>query len=178
MFVDQQGSTYDFMSIDTGPNFALVRVRPGRLPIRLAIYPLCGLLFLSALFFWPGRLIARLLRRKGNTGGASQVTTSPKPWLAWTEILAALASLFSLFCLAAVAFIPNLIYIPWPRPYADLAWWELALLSLPFASLILTAVIALLMGLVTRSDAWARTTRFYYLSVALAVLVFNVAILL
>jgi CubicO group peptidase (beta-lactamase class C family) len=179
LFVDQQGSTYDFMAIGTGPNNALVKVGSPRLPIRLAIYTLCGLLFLSTLFFWPGRLVVRRLRRKGNPDNSSLPEPLAHRWLTWIEILAPLASLFSLFCLVAIALLPNLIYIPWPRPYAGLLWWQSGILMFPFVSLLLAILIALLAGPITRSHAWARTTtRLYYLSVALALLVFNVAILL
>jgi len=178
LFVDQQGSTYDFTAIGKDPNFALVRVGPQRLPMRLAIYTLCGLLFLSALYFWPGRLVVRRLRRKGNPDTASPAGPLPNRWLAWIEILAALASLFSLLCLAAIALLPNLIYIPWPRPYAGLLWWQFGILIFPFASLLLAVLIALLAGPITRSHAWARRTRLYYLSVALALLAFNIAIIL
>jgi hypothetical protein len=118
------------------------------------------------------------LRRKGNPDTASLAGLPPNRWLALVRILVALTSLFSLFCLAAITLIPNLIYIPWPRPYTDLLWWQFALLSLPFASLILAVLIALLVGPITRSHAWARTTRLYYLSVALALLAFNAAIIL
>jgi hypothetical protein len=178
LFVDQQGSTYDFTAIDSGPNIALVKVGSQRLPIRLAIYTLCGLLFLSTLFFWPGRLIVRRLRRKGDPDTDSPAEPLPNRWLVSVEILTALASLFSLFCLVAIALLPNLIYIPWPRPYADLPWWQSGILIFPFVSLLLAVLIALLAGPITRSHAWARTTRLYYLSVALALLVFNVAIIL
>jgi len=178
VFVDQQGSTYDFTALGTGPNTALVRVGPQRLPIRLAIYTLCGLVFLSALFFWPGRPVIRRLRRKGNLDTASVAGPLPNRWLAWIEILAALASLFSLFCLVAIALLPNLIYIPWPRPYAGLLWWQFGILIFPFVSLLLAVLIALLAGPITTSHPRARTTRLYYLSVALALLAFNVAIIL
>jgi len=178
LFVDQQGSTYDFTAVDAGPNLALVRVGAQRLPIRLAIYTLCGSVFLSALFFWPGRPIVRRLRRKGNPDIASLAGPLPNSWLAWIEILAALASLFSLVCLVAIALLPNLIYIPWPRPYAGLLWWQFSILIFPFVSLLLAVPIALPACPITRSHAWARTTRLYYLGVALALLAFNVAIIL
>jgi CubicO group peptidase (beta-lactamase class C family) len=178
LFVDQQGSTYDFTATGTGPNFALVRVEPQRLLMRLAIYILCGLLFLSALYFWPGRLVVKRLRRKGNLDTASVAGALPNHWLVWIEILATLASLFSLFCLVSISLLPNLIYIPWPRPYADLPWWQFGILSFPFAGMLLGVLIALLAGPITRSQAGARGIRLYYLSVALALLAFNVSIIL
>ena len=77
-----------------------------------------------------------------------------------------------------VALIPDLIYVPWPRPYADLAWWQFAGLSLPFISLLLAVVIALLSILAIRSRAWARAAHIYYFIAALALLAFNWILLL
>ena len=89
-----------------------------------------------------------------------------------------MASLFSLLCLVIVALIPNLIYIPWPRPYADLAWWQVAGMSLPFISLLLAVVIALLSILAIRNRASARAAHIYYFIAALALIAFNWLLLL
>lgn len=118
------------------------------------------------------------MRRKGNPDTASPAGPLPNRWLVWIEILSALASLFSLLCLVAIALLPNLIYIPWSRPYADLLWWQFGILIFLFASLLLAVLIALLAGPITSSHAWVRRTRLYYLSVALALLAFNMAIIL
>jgi len=93
-------------------------------------------------------------------------------------VLAVLASLFSLFCLAITAFIPNLIYVPWPRPYADLLWWQSGLLDLPFINLLLAIVIALLASLGLKSSIGSRTNHLYFLIVVLALVAFNLAIIL
>ena len=63
-------------------------------------------------------------------------------------------------------------------PLCRFALVAIYLLSLPFVSVVLAIMIALLAGPITRSHAWARTTRLYYLSVALALLAFNAAIIL
>ena len=91
---------------------------------------------------------------------------------------AAIASLFSLLCLAAVAFVPYLVDIPWPLPFVDLAWWQFALVGLPFGNLLLAVVIALLSGLVLRSRALARAAHIYYFIAALALIAFNWLLLL
>ncbi|HEU0293071.1 MAG TPA: hypothetical protein VFR47_10075 [Anaerolineales bacterium] len=77
-----------------------------------------------------------------------------------------------------VALAPNLIYLPWLRPYVDLTWWQFALLSLPFASLALAIELTLLAGLGMRGHTESRAIHSYYLLVALALLIFNLAIIL
>jgi hypothetical protein len=78
--------------------------------------------------------------------------------------------------------IPNsiyvLTYIPFLRPYVDLLWWQYVLLSLPFISLLFAIVIAGMAGLGMRSQTEARAIRFYYLTVALALLGFNLALII
>ena len=93
-------------------------------------------------------------------------------------MLSGLASLSSLFCMGMIAFIPNLVYVPWPRPYSDLTWWQFALLRLPFVSLVLAIVIVLLAGLGMRGYTGGRPMRLYYCFVALALLALNLAIIL
>ncbi len=159
-------------------NIRLVKANTRALPLQIAFYAICGLVFLSALFWWPIRAILRRIRRKGAETAASAADSPRNHLLTWVGLLTGLASLFSLFCLATVALIPNLIYVPWPRPYVDLLWWQFGVLSLPFACLLLAVVIALLAAPITRNYAWARTTCFYYLTVALALLTFNLAIIL
>ena len=68
-------------------------------------------------------------------------------------------------------------YIPLQRPYMDLLWWQFGLLSLPFISLLMGILIALLAGLNMKIDAGRRTTNLYYLIVALALMSFNLAMI-
>jgi hypothetical protein len=77
-----------------------------------------------------------------------------------------------------VAIAPHLIYLSWLRPYVDLTWWQFALLSLPYISLVLAILIALLAGVGMRGHTGRRAIRVYYLIVALALLAFNLAIIL
>jgi hypothetical protein len=60
----------------------------------------------------------------------------------------------------------------------DLAWWQFALMSLPFISLLLAVLIVLLAGLLTRSHPWRGTLRPSYVIVFLALSVFNLTLIL
>jgi hypothetical protein len=68
--------------------------------------------------------------------------------------------------------------MPWLRPYVDLTWWQFAILSLPYVSLLFASVIALMAGSGMRNQTESRAIRIYYLIVALALLTFNLAIIL
>jgi hypothetical protein len=159
-------------------NVRLIKANPTVFAFRAAFYGLCGLLFLSSLFFFPIRDYIRRIRRKSAPAGVYSTRSPGNHRLAWLDILIWLTSLFSLFCLAIVAIIPNLIYVPWPRPYIDLTWWQFALVGLPFANLILASGVTLLAAQSLRKSTGARTTRWYYFSVSLALLALNGAILL
>jgi hypothetical protein len=159
-------------------NIRLVKVTSGALALNSALFAICGLVFLSALFFWPARALLRRTRRKGAPGEDAAVQPPRSPRLVWIAVLGALASLFSLLCLTLVALAPNLIYLSWLRPYVDLTWWQFALLSLPYVSLALAILIASLAGLGMRAQTGRRAVRVYYLIVALALLAFNLAIIL
>ena len=179
-FFDSQGNSYDFTHRTTTSesNYRVFKISPQRLPIRLILYTLCGLVFLYTLFFQPARALIRKLRRKNAPIGVATTYPPGNLFLKWTVVPVALASLFSLLCLVITAFIPNLIYVPWPRPYADLLWWQSALLDLPFINLLLAIVIALPASLGLKSSIGKRTNHFYYLIVAVALLTFNLAIIL
>lgn len=126
----------------------------------------------------PSADMLRGARRKGALADDDTVHPPRSPRLVWIIVLGALASLFSLLCLMLVALAPNLIYLPWLRQYVDLTGWQFALLSLPFVSLVLAIVIALLAGLGMRVQTSGRPIRFFYLIVALALVAFNLAIIL
>ena len=91
--------------------------------------------------------------------------------------MAFLASLFSLFCLAIIALVPNLVYFPWPRPFADLLWWQSALFDLPFASLALAGGVILLAALPLRRSSRDRSINGYFFVVGLVLLGFNLALI-
>jgi CubicO group peptidase (beta-lactamase class C family) len=166
----------------TFANIHLVKLDARTRLLQSAFYAFCGLVFLSALFHRPMRALIRRIRRGSASVEMSTVAPPRSPWLVWMGILAALASLFSLLWLAFIAVTPNMMYIlaslPLWRPYVDLLWWQFALLSLPFVSLALAVVIALLAGLGMRGPMEGRAIRLYYSIVALALLTFNLAIIL
>lgn len=178
VFFDPQGKAADFNQphSDT-PNWATYKIDPQRMALQVAFYVLCALAFLSAIFFWPVRALIRRSRRKSEPVNP-EVPAKQSPQPGWAASLAALGALFSLFCLTAIALVPHLIDVPWPRPYADLSWWQYALLSLPFISLVIGVVIALLAGLRLRSQPGSRAMPIYYLFVGLLLVGFNLAILL
>jgi len=165
----------------TAPNLKLIKVNSQVMPFQIAFYALGGLVFLSTLFLWPVRAVVQWIRGKKIRPASSSSPQTTQSWLPWNWVvacLAGLASLFSLLCLAAVTFVPNMVYVPWPRPYADLTGWQFALLSLPFAGLLLGVGIALLVGLAIRSSPWSRATRVYYVIVAVSLIAFNLLIIL
>jgi CubicO group peptidase (beta-lactamase class C family) len=172
LFVTDLGNTFDLrgpvLMVD---NFVVVKINQQTLPFKIAFYALCALLFLSALFAWPAGALFRLLKRK--EARVSEAARKGSPWPVLVRPLAALAALISLFCLAIVALLPDLVYFPWPRPWADLLWWQSAIFRLPVAGLLLGAAVALLAGFLLRK----RPSRWYYLAVGLAVLVCNGVIL-
>jgi CubicO group peptidase (beta-lactamase class C family) len=167
--------------LGTAPNLKLIKVNSWVMPFQITFYGLGGLVFLSTLFLWPVRAVVLSIRRKKIYLAYPSSPQTNHRWLPWNwavACLAGLASLFSLLCLVAVTFIPNMVYVPWPRPYANLTGWQFALLSLPFDGLLLGIVIALLVGLTIRSSSWERATRVYYVIVAVSLIAFNLLIIL
>ena len=182
LIFDPQGNSYDInRPAADAPNLPMIKIDPKILPYRLAFYGLCGLVFLSSLFFWPVRAMVRQIHRKKAPPTTVAFPPEGRRWLPWSiavAILAGLASLFGLFCLAAETIVHNLVYVPWPRPWTDLPWWQFAGLSLPFASLLLTAGVAVLTGLAIKNHAWGRPLRIYYSLVAVTLLTFNLALII
>lgn len=183
LYFSPYGDAVDFRGrIPTYSNIRLVKIDTRTGFLYSAFYAACGLVFLSALFYWPVRALRRRIRRKSAAEGAAAIPTPRSPWAVWTGILTALVSLFSLLCLAFIALVPNMVYflayLPWLRPYAELTWWQFALLSLPYVSLLLAVLIALLVGPIMKSQPWRGSLRPYYLIVALVLLVFHLTLLL
>jgi hypothetical protein len=180
LFFDPQGISHDMnRPAADAPNLPLIKINPQFLPFRMAFYGVCGLVFFSSLFFWPVRAVVRRIR--GKKTPLTTVPTAGRRWLSWSvavAILAGLASLFDLFCLAAEAIVPNLVYVPWPRPWADLSWWQFAGLSLPYAALILAVAAASLTVMAWKRSPDGRGIRIYYTVVALTLLAFNLALLI
>jgi CubicO group peptidase (beta-lactamase class C family) len=179
LYFSPYGDALDFRGqTPTFANIRLAKVNTQRLPFQILFYATCGLVFLSALFFWPTRLLLHRIRRKSGPMDAAMVRPLRNSWLVGVSVLSALASLFSLPCLMMVALFPILLYMPWLTPYVDLTWWQFTLLSLPFVSLTLAIVIVLLIGLSMRGHVVGHTNRLYYLIVAFALVAFNLAILI
>lgn len=183
LFLSPYGDTIDLSG--RNPNFSnipLIKIDPRTGRAYIAFYVLCGLVFLSVLFIVPFRALTQRLRRKSASADVATVRPPRNSLRIWTELLAALASLFSLFYLILIAQTPNMVYflaaIPFPRPYVDLLWSQFTMLSLPYISLIFAVGIAVMAVPITRSHAWARTTGLYYLGVTIALLAFNVSIIL
>ena len=181
LYFSPYGDAIDFRGrIPTYSNIRLGKVDARTRLLYIAFYAICGLVFLSAVFYPPVRALLRRIHWKRAALGTA-IPPSSGLWQIWTTLLAVLASLFSLLWLVLFALLPNMLYIrayiPLWRPYVDLLWWQFALLSLPFASLLLAAGI-ILMVLFMRSHAWAHATRWYYIAVGLALLTFNLAIIL
>ncbi|MGA2821807.1 MAG: serine hydrolase domain-containing protein [Anaerolineales bacterium] len=181
LFFDPQGNSYDINRLGAdAPNLPLIKIDPQLLPYRLAFYGLCGLVFLSSLFFWPVWAVVRRIRRKKAPSTIAAVPAGSRRlvwWIIFVGLLAGLASLISLFCLAAEAIVPNLVYVPWPRPWVGLTGWQFAALRLPYASLFLAAGAAVLTVLAWIRNSGGRGIRIYYALVALALLGFNLAVL-
>lgn len=180
LFFTPYGDTVDFRGrTPTFSNIPLVNVDTRTLLPQIAFYSPCGLIFLSALLSWPLRVLIRRVRQKKVSMDVDDIRKPLNPRLVWTRMLAALVSFFSLFILILIILIPNgiyiLSYIPLMHPYVDLLWWQFALLSLPYASLLFALVMALMAILSLRNQ---KAERLYYLIVAIALLVFNLAIIL
>ena len=183
LYFSPYGDALDFRGrTPTFGNISLIKLDNRTWLRQIIFYAICGLAFLSALFYIPLRGLIKRMRRKSTSIESVPVRPPHNPALQWTGILAAVASLLSLLLLVIIALIPNMVYIvvsiPFMRPYVDLLWWQFALLSLPFVNLFLVAVIGGLLGVLIRSHAERRSTQVYYLMVALALLAFNLAIIL
>lgn len=103
--------------------------------------------------------------------------TTGSSWIAYAAGAAGLASLFSLFCLAIIVILPNMVYFPWPHPYADLTVWQHILFYIPYISLVMACLAALLAGFAFKYHTLERSLRVYFLISILALLVFNIMIL-
>jgi CubicO group peptidase (beta-lactamase class C family) len=183
LFFSPYGDAIDFRG--RPPTFGgipLINVDSRTRTLYIAFYAICGLVFLSALFYWPVRALIRRVRRQNASVDAVTVQLSTSSRLVWSGILAALASLLSLLFIIMIALTPNMIHmlasLPLLRPYVDLLWWQFAILSLPYVSLAIAVVIVLMTGLRLRSKRDGRNICFYYLIVSMALLAFNVAIIL
>jgi CubicO group peptidase (beta-lactamase class C family) len=177
LFLAPSGDTFDFR--EAQPlflNIHMLRITPQARISHLVIYILCGLVFLSMLLIWPIRAIVRTVQRRKSTGTPAQ-RIKGAPWEASAAWLMALASLISLACMAIVVIIPNMIYLPWPHPYTEMRLWQQGLLYLPYLSLALAVIAALLGGMAYRRKGLAPSMRKYFVIVVLALVAFNIVLL-
>jgi hypothetical protein len=171
LFFTSAGDAVDFRgSAPTIRNVRVLKANETTLPVRFSFYSFCGLLFLSALCFWP----LRWLRRSHRRNSAAPLGVA----LRGSCFLVALASGFSLVCLALIALVPDLIHVPWPLSHRDLFSRELAaIVTFPYASVVLAGGAALLTGVAWRNGTGTRSVRIFCAMVALALLAFNMVLL-
>jgi CubicO group peptidase (beta-lactamase class C family) len=149
-------------------NIPLFRVNDRVLPWRVASYALCGLIFFSALVFWPVRALIRRVRP------AQGVHRQTGPL--WPRLLGMLAALSGLVLLGPLVLIPHLSQVPWPVPYRQMQWWAVAILGLPYAGLVLASCTGLGIALGWRTTL--RSERICYVAAAAGVLAFNAVVLM
>lgn len=183
LYFSPYGDSVDFRGrIPTFSNFRLAKIDTKMRLLQITFYVICGLVFLSALLYWPTRALFRRTRRKSESENADIIRSSRNLRSIWMGIFAALASLSSLLILIIILLIPNgmyiLAYIPLTRPYVDLLWWQFALLSLPYVSPLFALVMALMAIPGLRMKTEGRAMHSYYLVVAIVLLAFNLAIIL
>ncbi|HZD56879.1 MAG TPA: serine hydrolase [Anaerolineales bacterium] len=177
LFFSPSGVALDLQGPDLSfNNIHMVKADSRIMWFRIVIYSVCGLIFLSTLLLWPIRALISGMRRK-RAGAGSATTTVAGRWKVWAWGLIALASLFGLFCVMVILIIPNMVYFSWPRPYPELAFWQQLLIRLPYISLTVAGMAALLTGLALKNHSLEHFMRLYFLIAILVLLVFNIALL-
>ncbi len=154
-------------------NYRLVKVNETARTARIVFYPICALVFLSTIFYLPAQA---LIRRSRQMKGLP--ITQPGRLIGWTWLLACLAGILGLVCLAFIARIPNLIDVPWPVPWHELEWYQFAGMSMPYIALALAVGAAALIAIAWKQSRNGRGIRVYFTIAVLALLVFNLAILI
>jgi CubicO group peptidase (beta-lactamase class C family) len=177
LFFVPSGDTFDFRgATPLFLNIHMLKITTQALISHMVVYILCALLFLSLLVFWPTRALVRRLRRK-KASTVTPTSTKENVWLAYTAVPILLTSIISLICFVLVAFIPNLVYFPWPHPYAEMNLWQHVLLYMPYISLGMAACAAILVVIATLKRGLTPFFRAYFILSVVASLVFNVVLL-
>ena len=157
-------------------NIRIVKAESRTRWFRVALYAVCALVFLSTLLFWPIRSVILGIQRKRVR--EYPVAKAPGGTLkVWAWGLIALASLLSLFSVVLLLLIPNMVYFSWPSPYKELVFWQQLLFRLPFVSLAVVGIAALLTVLAYKTNLLERFMRIYFPIAILVLLAFNIAIL-
>ena len=177
LFFDAQGQAYTLHGAAVGePNTTAVHIQSWSPTLYHGVYFVSGLIFVLSILVWPARAIRRRLRARGSQS-APVAEKNKDRMLRWAAIAVVAGSLIGLLCLVAVLLVPNLGYVPWPRPYADLLWWQYAGLSLPSVGLLLAAGLAVLVSLAIARRAGEVATRTYLLVADVTLLIFNLVLI-
>jgi CubicO group peptidase (beta-lactamase class C family) len=178
LFLVPSGDTLDFSG--SPPRFLNIRVIKITAQVEifhLVLYIISGLLFISILMFWPIEALLRMIRRrKADPAAATHAKSSV--WLAYFVGSMVMASLLSLICVVLEVLIPNLMYFRWPHPFAEMNLWQHVLLDLPYISLGITAISAILAGVAYKKKAITPSLGAYFGATVLAALVFNIVLLI
>jgi hypothetical protein len=171
LFFTPTGDALDFRSREPSVrNVRVVIVNEEILPLWLGLYAVCALASISALCFGPVRWFWRRRRESAGTAGAT---------LRWGYALAAMAASFSLVCLALITLVPNLIYVPWPGAHRELYSPALAaVMILPYADIALAGGAVLFTAAAWGKRSGTRAIRIYQTLVTMALLAFNLVILI
>jgi CubicO group peptidase (beta-lactamase class C family) len=178
LFFTPNGTTIDLRSPDMlFANIHGIKITSAALISHQVLYLICGLLFLSMLLLWPIRARMRSARwKKESTAPAEDTKNSA--WLAPAAGLMALASLLSLVCIVLVVIVPYMIYLPWPHPFTEMNLWQHVLLYLPYISMAVALIAAVLAGVAYKRRGLTPSLGRYMGATLLACLVFNVVLLI
>ncbi len=170
LFLTPAGDSLDFRGREPSVrNVRVVKVNNEVLLLRISLYAVCGLLFISSLCIGPVRWFLHRRRESAGTVGVA---------LRWSCVLAALAAGFSLVCLALITLVPNLVYVPWPASRRELYPPGLGVvMTLPYANLVLAGGAVLLMAAAWGKDDRTRAVRIHQVLVTIALLAFNLVVL-
>jgi CubicO group peptidase (beta-lactamase class C family) len=178
LFMVPSGDTFDFSSSQPRfLNIRVIKITTQAKVFHLILYITCGLLFFSMLVFWPIRaLFRRIRRRKVDPTAPTHIQSSV--WLAYLAGPMVLVSIFSLICVLIEVFIPNLMYFPWPHPFAEMNLWQHVLFDLPYISVGIAVISAILAVIANKKKALAPSLGIYFGATVLAGLVFNIVVLI
>jgi len=177
LFMAPSGDTFDFRGKEPMfLNIHMLKINPQARLTHLVFYILCALVFLAMLLLWPIRALVRVTRGRRRLATAPDQAKS-SGWVPYAAGLTVMAALGCLVCLAMVVMIPNMIYLPWPRPYTELNLWQHVLLYLPYISLGMAMMVALLAGAAYRKRGLRGFMGGYFVMAVVVVVAFNAVLL-
>jgi len=176
LFFSPSGEALDLRGPDLlFTNIHIIKANHQTLLFRGAFYLICGLSFLYALLFWPLRSLFQRRRQK-IIPSANKAKSISDAQIVYATVVVGISSFFSLLCLMVLVVIPNMVYFSWPHPYTELKLWQHLLLYLPYISMLLAGLAAVLAMLASKNSSLVRFMRNYFLITILALLAFNIAI--